>query len=90
MMTARITKNCLEWRIRNLPYPVDNYIVLASPEEKVIIVKTKNKKFYKKIPVLDLERINVLLEQDKIEFTHKFNTLVISVSVVLHIPCLIR
>ena len=71
----------MEWRIRNLPYPIDNYTVLASQDDNCIIVKTKNKKFFKKIRVPDLERIGVKLEQDKIDYSHKFNTLIISVSI---------
>lgn len=80
-MTARITKNSLEWRIRNLPYPIDNYIVSASPDDYIITVKTKNKKFFKKIPVHDLQRIGVKLEPDRIETSHKFNTLIVTVRI---------
>ena len=76
----RITKNNIEWRIRNLPYSIETYSVTAEPENKCIVVRTANKKYFKRIPVHDLARINVLLDQRSIEFSHKFNTLIIVVS----------
>lgn len=64
-----------------MPYPVDNYMVIANAEENCITVKTKNKKFFKNIPVPDLDRLGLKPEQDRIEFSHKFNTLIITVSI---------
>lgn len=79
-MVCRITKNNIEWRIRNLPYPIETYSVLAEPENKCIVVRTSNKKYFKRILVHDLARINVVPDQGNIEFSHKFNTLIIVVS----------
>lgn len=79
-MTKRLTKTGIEWRIRNLPYPLDNYIVSANPEGNSITVKTKNKKFFKNIPVPDLDRLGLKPEQSRIEIAHQFNTLIITVS----------
>lgn len=76
----RITKTCLEWRIRNLPYSQDIYSVTAEPENRCITVRTSNKKYFKKISVPDLERAGVSLEQNRISFLHKYNTLIITVS----------
>lgn len=45
-----------------------------------LIVRTTNKKYYKKLPVPDLERLEIALEQENVAFTHKFNTLIITVS----------
>lgn len=77
-VTMRITKTCLEWRIRNLPYSQDIYSVTAEPENRCITVRTSNKKYFKKISVPDLERAGVSLEQNRISFLHKYNTLIIT------------
>jgi len=79
-MSKRLTRECIEWRIRNLPYPIDTYEVLADNAEHCIVVKTSNKKFFKKIPVPDLQRVALPIQQAKINKSHKFNTLIISVS----------
>ncbi|XP_017772293.1 PREDICTED: protein DPCD-like [Nicrophorus vespilloides] len=77
-ITRRVTKRNLEWRIRNLPYPVDIYSVTADEEGRCITVRTSNKKYFKKIDVPELRRCKLLPEQDKITFNHKFNTLIIT------------
>lgn len=76
-ITRRITKRSLEWRIRNLPYPKDIYSVTA--EQDTITVRTSNRKYFKKIKVPDLERIGLKPEQDRLSFTHQFQTLIITV-----------
>lgn len=80
-MSRRITKRSLEWRIRNLPYPIETYNVTAEIENKCLTVRTTNKKYFKKLQIPELERLNILPEQSKIEIQHKFNTLIITVSV---------
>lgn len=44
-LTKRSTRANLEWRIRNLPYPLDNYDVTLNRTDKAIVVRTKNKKY---------------------------------------------
>lgn len=78
----RITSTALEWRIRNLSYPIDVYSVLADPDNKCIIVKTSNKKYYKKITIPELERVNLVPDQKRIEYTYKFGTLIITVCII--------
>ncbi|XP_015520020.1 protein DPCD [Neodiprion pinetum] len=77
IISRRITKVSLEWRIRNLPYPKDVYSVTAE-NDKTITVRTSNKKYFKKISVPDLERVGLKPEQERISFTHQFNTLIIT------------
>ncbi|OAD57978.1 Protein DPCD [Eufriesea mexicana] len=76
-ITRRITKTSLEWRIRNLSYPQNVYSVTAE-DDGTITVRTTNKKYFKKIIVPDLERAGVKPEQDRISFTHQYNTLIIT------------
>lgn len=82
MISRRITKTALEWRIRNLSYPKDVYSITAE-EDRTITVRTSNKKYFKKINVPDLERIDLKPEQERISFTHQYNTLIITVSFVI-------
>ncbi|KAK3758085.1 hypothetical protein RRG08_006660 [Elysia crispata] len=72
------TQTHFQWRIRNLPYPIDNYKIVAKPEERQIIISTLNKKYYKKFNVPDLERCQLGIDQSAIEFAHANNTLIIS------------
>ncbi|KAJ8957934.1 hypothetical protein NQ318_001931 [Aromia moschata] len=50
----------------------------TDPENKCIIVRTSNKKYYKKLDIPDLDRLNLLPEQENITFSHRFNTLIIT------------
>lgn len=76
----RITKTNIEWRIRNLSYPVETYSVTADPDARCLIIRTTNKKYFKKIQVEELDRVNLCPEQKNIDFSHKYNTLIITVS----------
>lgn len=74
----RVTKKAIEWRIRNLPYPLEVYSVTAEPENKCITVRTTNKKYFKKLTIPELERVNLLPEQKNIELSYKFGSLIIT------------
>lgn len=80
-LVRRNTRINLEWRIRNLPYPIETYSISAENDEKCIVVRTTNKKYFKKLQVPELTRINLPLEQANIQFIHKYNTLIITVSI---------
>ncbi|XP_034950416.1 protein DPCD [Chelonus insularis] len=77
-VTRRITKTSLEWRIRNLPYPKDVFDVKVDDDGHSIVVKTTNKKYYKKLTVPDLERVGLKPVKENLSFTHQFNTLIIT------------
>ncbi|XP_014218386.1 protein DPCD [Copidosoma floridanum] len=77
LITRRITKTALEWRIRNLSYPKDVYSVSAE-DDGTITVRTSNKKYFKKMNIPDLDRIGLKPEQERISFTHQYNTLTIT------------
>jgi len=44
IFTRQDNANAFQWRIRNMVYPLENYIVELDEENKSIIIKTKNKK----------------------------------------------
>ncbi|KAI4480301.1 hypothetical protein M0804_010299 [Polistes exclamans] len=76
-ITRRITRTALEWRIRNLPYPISVYSVTVEKDD-TITIRTSNKKYFTKLKVPDLERIHLKPEQDRITYTHQYNTLIIT------------
>nr|CAH7729003.1 unnamed protein product [Callosobruchus chinensis]CAH7737247.1 unnamed protein product [Callosobruchus chinensis] len=65
-VSRRITKLNLEWRIRNLVYPLNTYSVTVDNDGSdggCLVVRTTNKKYFKRLPVTDLNRLNLPLEQ---------------------------
>lgn len=77
-VSRRYTRNNMEWRIRNLSYPIETYSVTVDPDDKCLVVRTSNRKYFKKLFIPDLERIGLRPEQQNVSFTHKFNTLIIN------------
>ncbi|ELU02413.1 hypothetical protein CAPTEDRAFT_130449 [Capitella teleta] len=67
-----------QWRIRNLPYPIETYEVKVNTDDRTIIIRTSNKKYYKKFSVPDLDRCKLDLDQTSIETAHANNTLIVS------------
>ncbi|CAH1783482.1 unnamed protein product [Owenia fusiformis] len=70
-------KDVFQWRIRNLPYPLETYNVTVDNEQRTAIIRTTNKKYYKKFTIDDLDRHNLPLEQERIVLSHSNNTLII-------------
>ncbi|XP_022828014.1 protein DPCD isoform X2 [Spodoptera litura] len=77
-LTRRNTRINLEWRIRNLPYPIETYSVSANNDERCIVIRTTNKKYFKRLQVPELDRLNLPIEQGNIQCSHSFNTLIIA------------
>lgn len=80
ILTKRITKKNIEWRIRNLPYPINTYQITVDQDKKSIIVRTTNKKYYKTITIPELDRCGLIPEQENITIHHQYNTLIITVN----------
>ncbi|XP_068817788.1 protein DPCD isoform X1 [Capricornis sumatraensis] len=72
------TKMSFQWRIRNLPYPKDVYNVSVDQKERCVVVRTTNKKYYKKFSIPDLERYQLPLDESSLSFAHANSTLIIS------------
>lgn len=72
------TKTSFQWRIRNISYPIEVYSVSAEPMERCCVIRTSNKKYYKKFSIPDLDRCQLPLESAALSFTHANNTLIIS------------
>lgn len=72
------TKKEFQWRIRNLPYDLDVYSITVTNDGKNAILRTSNKKYYKKLGIPDLERIGVSIVQAGFTMAHTNNTLIIT------------
>ncbi|XP_060624246.1 protein DPCD [Anolis sagrei] len=72
------TKSSFQWRIRNLPYPKDVYSVSVEKDQRCCVVRTTNKKYYKKFSIPDLDRFQLPLDSTALSFTHANNTLIIT------------
>ncbi|XP_076839047.1 protein DPCD [Brachyhypopomus gauderio] len=78
VFTRKDTKSSFQWRIRNIPYPVDTYNIAVEPTERCCIIRTTNKKYYKKFSIPDLNRCQLPLESSALSYTHANSTLIIS------------
>eukprot|EP00659_Diplonema_papillatum_P003585 gene3585-5562_t len=76
LVTRIDTDKLFEWRIRNLPYPKETYEVSVDRFE--IVVRTTNKKYFKRLLVGDMARRGMALESDALTWNHAHNTLVVS------------
>lgn len=70
------TKTHYTWRIQPLPWPMSNYKV--SVENNTIIVRTENKKYYKKLSIEDMSRFKLPLIVKHVNCAHANSTLMIS------------
>lgn len=70
-----------QFRIRNLPYDYDNYILEIDDATQEIVLKTKNKKYYKRMAIPDLKTGGAAgkLDNKYLNYKHANNTLIISV-----------
>ncbi|NP_001092165.1 protein DPCD [Xenopus laevis] len=76
--TRKDTKSSFQWRIRNLPYPKEVYSVTVDKKDRCCIIRTTNKKYYKKFSIPDLDRCHLDLNENAISFAHANNTLVVT------------
>ena len=72
------TQKEYQWRIRNLKGDADNFMVECDKDKQQIVIRTKNKKYYKRFNIPDLERLNIKLDENLMKVNFVNNTLVIS------------
>eukprot|EP00756_Hemistasia_phaeocysticola_P049946 Hpha_TRINITY_DN24551_c0_g1::TRINITY_DN24551_c0_g1_i1::g.172596::m.172596/K20800/DPCD; protein DPCD len=75
VVVRKDTATHFEWRIRNLPPPKENYKV--SVEGPCVVVRTENRKYFKKLDVPDMARMGLPLENGAVEWNHAHSTLVV-------------
>lgn len=70
-------KKSFEWRIRNLPYPISTYDVTIDEETQEIVVRTMNKKYFKRLGIKNMKNMGLSLVAKSLTWTHQHNTLII-------------
>ncbi|XP_055591978.1 protein DPCD [Uranotaenia lowii] len=78
LLSKRITRVAIEWRIRNLPYPLCTYSITCDGDERTITVRTSNKKYFKRIEIPEFQRCNFAPRQEDLTVFHQNQTLIIS------------
>lgn len=63
--------HCFEWRVRNLPYPKPTYSVTIDQDQRQIVIRTSNKKYFKRIDIADLDRARLPIEDSALSWTHE-------------------
>ena len=66
-----------EWRIRNLKYPKECYILEIDDAKQEIVVKTTVKKYYKRFDIPDLKRLGIALDPSNLAYQYQNQTLII-------------
>ncbi len=77
-LSRKDTAEDICFRIRNLPYPKDVFAVTIDDASQQIVVRTSNKKYFKRIDLPDMKRANLRLDAANLSWDHKMNTLVIT------------
>ena len=72
------TQKEFQWRIRNLKGDADNFMVECDKDKQQIVIRTKNKKYYKRFNIPDLERLNIKIDENLMKLKFVNNTLIIS------------
>ena len=72
------TQKEFQWRIRNLKGDADNFMVECDKDKQQIVIRTKNKKYYKRFGIPDLERLNIKLDENLMKVNFVNNTLIVS------------
>ena len=67
-----------QWRVRNLKGDADNFMVECDKDKQQIVIRTKNKKYYKRFNIPDLERLNIKLDETLMKVNFVNSTLIIS------------
>ena len=67
-----------QWRIRNLKGDADNFMVECDKDKQQIVIRTKNKKYYNRFNIHDIERLNIKLDENLMKVNFVNNTLIIS------------
>mmetsp|Transcript_23661 Transcript_23661/g.37224 ORF Transcript_23661/g.37224 Transcript_23661/m.37224 type:complete len:193 (-) Transcript_23661:246-824(-) len=69
-----------QWRIRNIPYDKSVYRLSIDNKRHQIVLRTTNRKYFKRIDVASIKALGLTLSDDKsvLAYTHSNNTLVIT------------
>eukprot|EP01065_Artemidia_motanka_P026389 TRINITY_DN31355_c0_g1_i1.p1 TRINITY_DN31355_c0_g1~~TRINITY_DN31355_c0_g1_i1.p1 ORF type:complete len:204 (+),score=48.62 TRINITY_DN31355_c0_g1_i1:56-667(+) len=75
ILSRKDTPTHFEWRIRNMPYPKENYRLTVEADQ--IVVRTENRKYFKRLDIPDMRRAGLQLEGSELGWQHAHATLVV-------------
>ena len=64
------TPERFEWRIRNLKYPKDVYNISIDHNTQEIVIRTSNKKYFKRFDIPDMKRLGLKLEESSVAWKY--------------------
>ena len=79
MLVRKDTETQFQWRIRNLTWPKAVYLVEVDLTKQEIVIKTTNKKYYKRIAIPDMQRSGIGIDAKNLSWMYQNNTLIVSV-----------
>mmetsp|Transcript_2352 Transcript_2352/g.4595 ORF Transcript_2352/g.4595 Transcript_2352/m.4595 type:complete len:168 (-) Transcript_2352:57-560(-) len=75
---ARDSTDFWEWRVRNIPYPIQVYQLSIDETKQEIVLRTSNKKYFKRFYIPSLKRENRKLDPGSLQLVdHTNDTLTI-------------
>ena len=73
----RDTREAFQFRVRNIPYPREVYQVTVDSDRDQIVLRTTNKKYFKRFDIPALKRFEIPLDKSDISYYHENNALII-------------
>ena len=71
------TREAFQFRVRNIPYPREVYQITIDSDREQIVLRTTNKKYFKRFDIPALKRAEVPLDKSDISYYHETNALII-------------
>nr|XP_032821729.1 protein DPCD isoform X1 [Petromyzon marinus] len=71
------TREELWWRVRNVPYPPHVFSVCVDSTNNNLVISTSNHKYYKRLSIPDLDRLELPLDPEAVSFSHNNHTLIV-------------
>lgn len=66
-----------EIKVRNIFYPIETYLLSVDADAQQLVLRTTNKKYFKRISIPALWRANEVLDEGALSMEHRASTLVI-------------
>ena len=67
---AEDSLTCFIWNVQNCPWPRNNYTIAIDDENRFAVLRTKNKKYYKRFQIPAMSRLNQTLNEVEFKMKH--------------------
>lgn len=78
LLSRSDTEDHFQWIVENLPYPASTYCVTVDEVTHRIIIKTSNRKYYKRLELPELTDHGLQLNEKLLTWRHSQDTLTVS------------